>query len=52
MTDFLEKRKDWKIDMVLNDQKKGLISHGEAGERILLIEEQYDQARRWRENIG
>ena len=48
MSDFLEKRKDWKIDMVLAERDKGLISEGETGEQILLIEEQYEIAKRWR----
>ena len=52
MSRFLEDRRDWKIDQVRADRDKGLISEPAATEQIVLINEQYDKARRWRDNVA
>lgn len=52
MSNFLEARRDWKKKMILNDFDEDKISKEEAAERLQLVDEQYSQAKRWRDNVG
>ena len=47
MSSFLEQRRDWKKDMIMQDFDQGAISKYEAEERIQKVDEQYDKAKRW-----
>ena len=52
MSNFLEQRRDWQKDMILKDLDQAKISKHEAEERLRAVDEQYDKARRWRDNVA
>ena len=52
MSKFLEQRRDWQLDQIVKDRDNGIISDAEAQEQILLAQERYDKARRWRDNVA
>ena len=52
MSTFLEQRRDWKKDMILKDLDQAKISKHKAEERLLAVDEQYDKAKRWRDNVA
>jgi len=52
MSDFLEQRRDWQKDMIMQDLEQGVISKHEAAERLQAVDERYDKARRWRQNVA
>ena len=47
MSNFLEQRRDWKKDMIMQGLEQGVISKHEAEERLQAVDEQYDKAKRW-----
>ena len=47
MSGFLEQRRDWKKDMIMQDLEQGVISKHEAAEQLQAVDEQYDKAKRW-----
>ena len=52
MSNFLEQRRDWKKQMIMADFDEDRISKHEAEERLLAVDEQYDKAKRWRDNVA
>ena len=52
MSTFLEQRRDWKKDMIMQDFNQGVISKHEAEEQLQAVDQQYDKARRWRDNVA
>ena len=52
MSNFLEQRRDWKKDMIMQDLDQAKISKHEAEEQLQAVDQQYDKARRWRDNVA
>jgi hypothetical protein len=52
MKGFLEQRRDWQKDMIMQDLEQGVISKHEAEEQLQRVDERYDKARRWRDSVA